>query len=147
MDGEKGKVRDPFIRSFVSFAALEDYAEIVDDREIKARVKVVKKHTFKIPRLVSELEKNEQPDANQANIILTTAHKSKGNEWDQVVLGDDFSESVNDSGTPRASPYLLDKDEYLDWEEANLIYVAATRAKKNLVLNEDLDELMRYFKK
>lgn len=147
MDGEKSKIRDPFIRSFATFGALEDYAEIVDDREIAARVKVVKKYTFKIPRLISSLETNEQPDASLANAILTTAHKAKGKEWDQVILGEDFSDVVNDDGTPRAYPYLQDKEEHLDAEEANLIYVAATRAKRNLVLNETLIKLKEFYKK
>lgn len=144
MDDEKRKINDPFIRSFASFGALEDYADIVDDREVIARIKVVKKYTFKIPRLIASLEENEQQDPNLANATLTTAHKAKGKEWEQVILGDDFSETMLESGKPKIAAFLKNDEKALEAEEANLIYVAATRAKHNLVLNEDLQKLMKY---
>lgn len=48
--------------------------------------------------------------------MITTAHKSKGLEWDNVELSDDFPD-----------PYFNKND-----EEKRLFYVAMTRAKKNL---------------
>lgn len=51
--------------------------------------------------------------------ILTTAHKSKGNEYKNVELFDDFPEQGGEDGK-------FNKD------ETRLIYVAATRAMENL---------------
>ena len=63
-----------------------------------------------------------------SDVILTTAHKSKGREWDNVIIYSDFK--FNDD-----SYYPL-KD--MPQQEINLLYVAITRAKKNLVLPEQI---------
>jgi superfamily I DNA/RNA helicase len=59
-------------------------------------------------------------DRKRYDIILTTAHKSKGRQWDHVILADDFPEIIEG-----------DFSEISD-QERNLIYVAATRAVKTL---------------
>lgn len=62
---------------------------------------------------------------------MTTAHKSKGLEFDHVSIADDF--------------HLLCEDD-IDRQEANLLYVAVTRAKKNLVLNSDIRTFVSRFR-
>lgn len=71
-----------------------------------------------------------QKDANSADVILTTAHKAKGLEWDQVILADDFKSSYDKEG----------KLQSVDEEENNLLYVACTRAKKVLKPNSVVEE-------
>jgi hypothetical protein len=147
MDGNKSAIKDHFVKSFQNIDALENYAEAVDDKELKARLSVVKKYTFKIPRLIERLEANEEKVLGSSNATLTTAHKSKGMEWDQVVLGDDFSEAVDGEGKPRSTQHQSNgSDDLLSKEEANLLYVASTRAQKNLVLNKSLSDLMLFLR-
>lgn len=71
-------------------------------------------------------------NSNDPDIILTTAHKSKGREWDYVLLADDFPSAYNNDG------------EYVGLEEMeqNLLYVAVTRAKKWLMMNSTCEELI-----
>lgn len=57
--------------------------------------------------------------------VFITAHKSKGLEWDNVVLGDDFQSLVEEGGKWR----------YVSEGERNLLYVAVTRARRNIVVN------------
>lgn len=66
-------------------------------------------------------KKSDNPD-----IVLTTAHKTKGLEWNHVILADDFPT----------------KRERQTKEEENLLYVAATRGKYSLTLNTYLSELL-----
>lgn len=66
------------------------------------------------------------------NITLTTAHKAKGREWDTVVLADDFPSIYDAKG----------KFVGLDDQERNLVYVAVTRAKKNLYYNNSVEEML-----
>lgn len=66
------------------------------------------------------------------NVILTTAHKSKGREWDTVVLADDFPSVFDSKG----------KFVGLEDQERNLVYVAVTRAKKNLYFNDTVAEML-----
>ena len=68
--------------------------------------------------------------ANRAELRVSTAHKSKGLEWDRVRIGSDFREQL-DKVTGRPLP--------IPREDAMLAYVAVTRAK--LVLNNWLTDL------
>lgn len=125
-------IRDPFIRRFESYADLESYGESVDDREIKSRMKIVSNYGSKIPLYVEQLTRSDTP-ADKATATLTTAHQSKGQEWDFVELGDDFP-AMMVGELPRTAVNAKQADEKsLGQEEANLIYVASTRAKKELV--------------
>lgn len=62
----------------------------------------------------------------------TSAHKSKGREWDQVILADDFPSHYKKDG------------EYCGLIEAeeNLLYVAVTRAKRVLEINTPVEEAL-----
>ena len=152
-------VRDSFIRRFSSFDDLTDYVEKVQDAEILARLNVEKVQDAEIlarlnvvdefggdiPRLVEALQGADNP-RDQANVCLATAHKSKGLEWASVVLGEDFPDMMT-GGMPRARAFM-DRDsenEPLSADEANLIYVAATRAKKNLRRFPQLADFMSWW--
>jgi len=71
------------------------------------------------------------------DIILTTAHKSKGREFDIVVLADDFPSCYNEDGEWIG---LVEMEE-------NLLYVASTRAKKQLVINTTVQEILERAKR
>lgn len=60
-----------------------------------------------------------------ANVILSTAHKAKGREWDSVRIGEDFLSSRTQTNR-------------VPFSEARLFYVAMTRAKRRLVVNPNL---------
>jgi hypothetical protein len=58
----------------------------------------------------------------QADLVISTAHKSKGREWDAVLLAGDFQPPKDREGQPRdPSP-----------AELRLLYVAVTRARRAL---------------
>lgn len=58
------------------------------------------------------------------DVVFSTAHKSKGMEWDTVALLDDFVPTLFSAGVTEEQQ-----------EERNLLYVAVTRAKRSLVIN------------
>ena len=68
------------------------------------------------------------------DITLTSAHKSKGREWEQVVLAEDFPSCYNKAGEWVG----------LDDQERNLLYVAVTRAKKALQYNNTMRDVLEY---
>lgn len=68
----------------------------------------------------------------EPDITLTTAHKSKGREWDRVLLADDFPSNFDIKG----------KFVGLDTQERNLVYVGATRAKHKLYYNSTVEEFI-----
>ncbi|SDH76323.1 UvrD-helicase domain-containing protein [Propionivibrio dicarboxylicus] len=128
------EIRDPFIRSFGTFAKIEEYALAADDKELLSLFQVVKQFKASIPTLVP-MVKQALVAQDQAHITLSTAHKSKGLEFDQVILGEDFENFVDEEGFVRA-----DEMDDLD-QEANLVYVAVTRAIKAIELNSSINNV------
>jgi len=70
-----------------------------------------------------------------ATITLTSAHKSKGLEWDFVGLFDDFT----------SDPLSPDIDAGRRDDELNLLYVAVTRAMKILAINSLVLSIMERY--
>ena len=117
------KIHDRYIRSFGSYGRLKAYAKTVEDVELSSICKVVETYNTRIPSLVYAI-KRKAVTLDDADIILTTAHKSKGLEWNNVLLIDDFPNLVENNALVDHS--RLEKDEF------NLIYVAMTRTIHNL---------------
>jgi F-box protein, helicase, 18 len=118
-----GRIFDRYIKRFKSYRALKSYAETVEDFELLSVCKVVETYQYSIPQLVDTI-KATAVATDKADIILTTAHKSKGLEWENVLMLDDFATLVADDK-------LIDPSE-LEPDEFNLIYVAITRTIYNL---------------
>ncbi|HFU7919836.1 TPA: ATP-binding domain-containing protein, partial [Escherichia coli] len=76
------------------------------------------------------LRKHTVTNEQEADITVSTAHRSKGLEWSLVVLDDDFQDITDP---------LISEQERRD--ETNLLYVAVTRARRTLVLNELMQQL------
>ena len=132
--GNRGAVRDSTIKSFNTFEQMNDYAEAVDDKELKVKAKIVNEYMDRIPMLVTHIQNNAVEDLSKADIILTTAHKSKGLEWANVYLTDDFCDmlcKVDEETNVSVEP---------DREEINLLYVAVTRAERCISVNETLHQ-------
>lgn len=120
--GNLTKVKHEDIVIFKSWRELEEEAE-ASGGEIKLLRKLVLQDNYRqIRTALKNYTKPVNPD-----IVLTTAHKSKGMEYEQVILADDFPD-VFDSKTGEYSE--------LDDMERNLLYVAATRATKVLQVNQ-----------
>jgi superfamily I DNA/RNA helicase len=78
-------------------------------------------------------------EEKDANIILSTAHKSKGREWDNVRLMDDFLKSRPEKSDDPLERERRDKDFAA---ELRLFYVAMTRARKAIDIPEPVAEML-----
>jgi len=115
-DNDREKIKNSFFKLFNNLDDLKDYALSANEQEILSKIKV----SMSVPKLSTELWNLKQRTVKKeedAAVILTTAHKSKGLEWDSVTLLKGFAD--------------LTKDD-VEQEEVNLLYVAITRAKKRL---------------
>lgn len=77
-------------------------------------------------RLIAALAKVARDEA-KADLVVTTAHRAKGREWDHVQLRDDFGRSIGLEGGGAFDP-----------AEARLFYVALTRARLGVDAPPDL---------
>lgn len=75
----------------------------------------------------------------QAEVVFSTAHRAKGREWGEVVLWEDFPPVWEEAHRRQLAEALGEGEARAHlWEEENLLYVAATRARHRLVPPPDL---------
>lgn len=100
---------------FDTWAEVEEYSKTDEGADLRLMVKMVKQ--FGADNIIQALKK--MPKEEDADLVVSTAHKSKGLEWDSVKLGHDF---------PLANK-MMDSDR-------RLLYVALTRAKLTLDVSD-----------
>lgn len=129
----------PDLSCFETWTELTDYVRDGGD-DLKLQVNLTNR--FGAVAIAKALE--NMPDEEHAEVIYSTAHKSKGREWDQVQLASDFISAAKcECGhAEKAHPQGLDCRICDDCEEFSpktdsasemrLLYVAVTRARKRL---------------
>jgi F-box protein 18 (helicase) len=122
---------DPFIKRFRHFSELAEYAKDSDDGELLSRIAIVENYRYELPKLITSILDKASIDPFKAECLFATVHKTKGLEFKQVKLHDDFVNLTTDE--------QIRRPEVIEPEEINILYVAATRAKSILELNEDLE--------
>lgn len=105
----------PDLGCFLDWGEVEEYTKTDEGADLKLMVKLV--NEFGAQEIINALK--DMPKEENADLVVSTAHKSKGREWNTVKLGADF---------PLANK-MTDADR-------RLLYVAATRAKLTLDISE-----------
>jgi hypothetical protein len=109
---------------FSNWLEVVEFASSEEGASLRSFVKLVEAQgENKIWKALSQVAERER----DAGIVISTAHKAKGCEWQSVKLAEDFVSS---------NP----KDDCKSEEEIRLFYVAMTRAREKLVLAPELLE-------
>lgn len=124
---EHRRIKDIFIRGMPSFDSYVDYAKESHDLEAKRLIHAVLTYGDEVEQIVAKIYSFAENDIHKASIVLSTAHKSKGLSIDHVVLANDFYDIILE-GAPLTGDPLIQS-------EINLLYVAITRVKKTLSIN------------
>lgn len=131
-------IKSPFLKKFDEIKDLISYIDETNEIEFKQKVFTVFKYANQnILNLIKNIQKSCVNKQEKADLILSTAHKSKGLEWDNVELMSDFLNLKTELEKVEAFAKLQ-----VPKEELNLLYVAITRAKNSLNIDEEylLDE-------
>lgn len=127
----------------------QDYQELLEfcqtgmaDPEWNVSVAMVEKYREGIPAQIQAIKASLVNRQQDADVTLITAHRAKGLEWDQVVLEDDYAELFNEHGELRSFGDC--RKTQIAQDEVNLLYVAATRAKRRLTVNTQLCQLLTF---
>lgn len=107
---------------FSSIEELKDHLENNPSDVIKRAYDLCEEYIYNLTKITKALHEIEQFNDLNHKYELTTAHQSKGLEWDFVLLSDDFNN------------VKLRPDGEIEKSEWNLLYVAITRAKQSLQL-------------
>lgn len=134
MSGKVTDNRKSCMYGFHSWSEVENFVEHNPSTDIAPIVKLVSKNEPSVIISVIDRIKKIQLDKNhQSDTTITTAHKSKGLEFERAYVHNDFLWNEDDKPN---TPLLEDS-------EARLLYVACTRAIEKL----DISRLEPLFKK
>lgn len=109
-----GGTMHPDLCAFRSWGEVREYAQTEEGADLSPFVDVI--DSYGAATVVAVID--ACVDERDADVAISTAHKSKGREWDRVKIADDFR-----------APH---GDDLLAAEELMLSYVAVTRARKEL---------------
>ncbi|XP_042324652.1 F-box DNA helicase 1 isoform X2 [Sceloporus undulatus] len=138
----KLEVRDSFLKNWVGkdFFSLKDYAVKAEDKQMERRIAIVEKYRDQIPELLERITQHHVLSPETADYVLGTVHKAKGLEFDIVQVANDFvNVPVPRHNLSRLPMFRIDAVPDDEW---NLLYVAVTRAKKQLILPKFLTHLL-----
>lgn len=136
--GKSGDFQDPVLKLMHNWGDLKEYVETTGDSEAGAVYRLVEQYRDAIPHIIETLRREQLGAIQGAPHVLTTAHKSKGLEFPVVRLINDFFSFKDPSdGTKWMAPHRIDP------QEANLYYVALTRAMKAIAPTTEMVEWFR----
>lgn len=116
----KGRTSHPELCAFTSWGMVQEYVEHDHGgRDLAVAVKLIDDHGAE--EIIEAIERSVSE--SKATVVLSTAHKSKGREWDTVQIANDFHKPSPDEEGRQVEPAR---------EESMLAYVAVTRAKVGL---------------
>jgi hypothetical protein len=133
---ENRPTNHPELSCFNTWAEVEEYSKEDEGEDLKLMVKLI--NQFGTDAILNAL--NAMPEEKDADLIISTAHKSKGREWDRVVLASDFPAARWDNvvclegdcseilGEQKTVPHISQISD----SDKRLVYVAVTRAKLEL---------------
>ena len=140
--------------SFINKNRYQIRKNIISDKHIDKPIKIIyylKNMDIKLQKIL-DLNKNFTILCRY-NIGYTTIHKSKGLEYENVIIVK-LDNTFPNKRDNKLNNLLLSKDKYLYEEERRLFYVALTRTKNYVYLLVDKEktsifvkELLRYGKK
>ena len=117
----------PEFFGFKTWAEVVSFSGSPEGQHLRSFVRIVDQHGEHA--LISALGETSD-DESRAGVVISTAHKAKGREWETVLLADDFT-------VYKSKEKPEDPDE-LDPAELRLLYVAMTRAKRGVKIPEQV---------
>ena len=114
------------IKDFETIAELEQFAKDTKNQDYLNIIKFINTYGDNIFEINKKIKEFLVTDKKDADIIFTTTHKSKGLEYEQVIMADDFISKKELVNTKNKLSFQRAN------EELNIYYVAATRAKKTI---------------
>jgi hypothetical protein len=141
-NGKFNNINDNMIGSMKNMDELEEYIEKTEDKQLATMVEIVREYGNEIHDIIKLLKKlhTGDEDRHKAEMIFSTVHRAKGMEYDVVYLVNDFLSEAK--LLELKEKYKKEKLGALNLarlnEDINLLYVAVTRARRDLYIPEPL---------
>lgn len=121
------KAKGGYVKSFKSYEHFKTFSTRVHDYSSLMCCGVAERYNTTLPQLIEDIKRKLLPQT-QAKYTFVTAHRAKGLEFDNVLIAPDFEDALAKE----------DEDGQGVSEELRLLYVAITRAKKGLYLQDNI---------
>lgn len=132
---KRDMIKDKLIQSFKTFDDAKKYVEEVNDHNLGVFISIVETYGNEIPKHIKQIKNRIVETKEEAEVIFTTAARSKGIEYDTVeIVSDYISENSIDKMFENEEKY----NPSAVCEEINMLYVAITRAKNRVFIPEHL---------
>lgn len=133
----KDKITEKWLLSFKTMEELKDHAEGVGDIELLTAMKIVETYWDQL-EIIYDIAKSNRMK-KKIDMCITSAHTSKGKQWDSVIIHNDFPDLIGCiSNVAKTMEQFKDivhnsyngtgSDARKVIDEINLFYVAVTRA-------------------
>ena len=129
--------KHPELSFFDNWFQLQEYSQTPLGSSLAPLVKIVAQKQGHVEDISKALRSTET-DPSRAQYVLSTGHKSKGGQWNNVLLMDDFQRSWLNDDPEEERQYQVPKEDALC-----LQYVACTRAQETLYTNGLLNVMER----
>jgi hypothetical protein len=133
-EGRMDQVKDPDLKLYSSWAEAKEISDMMQDGAMNALITVIDRYGRRALDFVDDLERAGQVDERSVNLVLTTAHRSKGREFDQTVLCEDMALGEDILGKIKQGTPLTAEEQ----ESMNVLYVAATRCRHGMKFEPDV---------
>lgn len=133
-EGRMDQVKDPDLKLYASWTEAKELSEMMQDKAMLSLIKVIDKYGRRALDFVDDLERAGQVDERSVNLVLSTAHRSKGREFNQTFLCEDLKVGDNIIDKLRDGTRLSAEEQ----ESMNILYVAATRCKHAMKFDPDI---------
>ena len=138
--GDRHLVKTPYLQHFRSYSEIEEAIQGDDlDVELKSIADVVNRYEGELPYIIKDItDACSAPE--EADLCLSSGHRSKGKEWAHTVLHDDFL-AIHDPAKVEAM--VAKRGRAAVTEEVNLLYVVLTRTLAKVSMPGALEEFLR----
>ncbi|WP_411691089.1 UvrD-helicase domain-containing protein [Acinetobacter gandensis] len=132
--GKKPSCKD--LQNFNSYQELEEHIQVFGEvegatTELKTFLDLTKQYSWSVIKWALENSIVEDDSKDKKSLIISTAHKSKGLEWNNVLIAKGFNYKI------------LDNKLHISADEKRLLYVTVTRAQ-SVLYTDGIDDLLKY---
>lgn len=110
------------------FLGIKDWSEFEELAEVEREMAMIasffESFSGNLKQTLDSIETCSVKNPEDADVLFYTAHKAKGEEWDKVLISDEFDDLGGECKTGE-----------LDGESINVFYVAMTRGIKKVHIN------------
>lgn len=127
------------LQNFNSYKELVEHIEAFGEiegssTELKTYLELTKKYSMSVINWALENSMSTQDSDPTKTLVISTSHKSKGLEWDNVLLAKGFNYKIIENKLQIAA------------DEKRLLYVSATRAK-SILFTDGITDLLEHLNK